>query len=190
MPGINALSFTIRYLPGGRDRFLEFVKLAMLNGDPQAEAWWKVFADLTVYQRERCNFDDVCIAAGVKPSLLMASVVGHAMEAATDAGNLVAAMFHPEVIAAMGKSAVRTSGANAEIAAQDRQAFLQGRGFLPVPKGASTHVHVNANATAASASSSEPSVPKFADDMDAILRGKRVGGLLPDVAIDADPIEP
>lgn len=131
VPEINALSFTIRYLPGGRTKFLEFVKLAAQNGDPVAMAWWMVYADLTPTLRKRANFDDVCGAAGVKPSALMAAVVGHGMEAMTDMGNLVAAAFHPEVIAAMGKSALRV---DSDQGAEDRRLFLQGRGFLPTPK--------------------------------------------------------
>lgn len=169
-PDINALTFAIRYLPGGRKRFLEFVKLAALNGDPTAEVWWKVFADLTPKQRRACNFDDVASAAGVKPSALLAAIVGHGMEAATDVGNLIAAALHPSVVAAAGKSALRIEGEHASIAAEDRKQLLQARGMLPVPKGTSIHLHANAsaNAQAASASAAEPSVPKFSDDMDAI----------------------
>ena len=170
MPKINALSFTMRYLPGGHDRFLEFVKLAMLNGDPSADAWWKIYADLPTGIRRKANFDDICVAAGIKPSALMAAVVGHGMEAATDMGNLVAAALHPEVIQAAGKSAMRISGPHADIAAEDRKQLLQARGFLPVPKGASIHVHANAssNAQAASAIASDPSVPKFSSDIAAL----------------------
>lgn len=179
MPGINALAFTIRYLPGGRDQFLELVKLAALNGDAHATAWWMVYADLPPSLRVRANFDDVCQAAGVKPSELMAGVVGHAMEAGTDAANLVAAVCHPEVLAAAAKSAVRIGGQHAAIAAEDRKQLLQARGFLPVPKGASIHVHANANATAAAASAAEPSVPTFAHDMAALREG--------DVIVEAVP---
>jgi hypothetical protein len=171
MPGIHALSMTVRYMPGGREQFLEFVKLAALNRDEHAMAFWAVYADLLPTQRTVCNFDDVCFAAGVKPADLMRGVVGHGMEASVDMGNLVAAALQPDVIAAMGKSALRIDGDHAEIAARDRTQFLQGRGFLPLPKGASTHVHVNANATAAAASAAEPSVPRFADDL-ASLKGE------------------
>ena len=169
-PDINALSFAIRYLPGGRQRFLEFVKLAALNGDPAAELWWRIFADLPQRERVRVNYDDVCKAAGIKPSALIAGIVGHGMEAATDMGNLVAAALHPEVIAAAGKSALRISGPHADIAAEDRKQLLQARGFLPVPKGASIHLHANAsaNAQAAAAASTDPSVPKFSQDIAAL----------------------
>lgn len=171
MPGVNALSFTVRYLPGGRKRFLEFVKLAASNGDPAATAWWMVYADLTPTHRSRCSFDDVCAASGVKPSALLAGVVGHGMEAMTDMGNLVAAAFHPEVIAAMGKSALNLES---ETGADDRRLFLQGRGFLPTPKGASIHLHANAsaNAQAAAVNAADPSVPKFSRDI-ASLSGAR-----------------
>ena len=193
MPGINALSFTVRYLPGGRKTFLEFVKLAAQNGDQVAYAWWCVFADLPPGQRLQVNFDDVCAAAGVKPSALIAGVVGHGMEAMTDMGNLVAAVFHPKVMEAMGKSAVNLES---EIGAKDRQAFLQARGFLPTPKGASIHVHANAsaNSQAASASSAEPSVPKFASDLASLgdvrqqVQRQLIAESTEDEAIDAEAV--
>ena len=189
MPGINALSFTVRYLPGGRTRFLEFVKLAAQNGDAVATAWWMVFADLTPTDRNRCSFDDVCAAAGVKPSALLAGVVGHGMEAMTDMGNLVAAALHPEVIAAMGKSALKMES---EIGAGDRLAFLQARGFVPVAKGAAIHVHANAsaNSQAASASSAEPSVPKFAADIASLSESRaQVQRQIADAAPGLDVID-
>lgn len=164
MPGINALAFTIRYLPGGRNRFLEFVKLAAQNGDPIADAFLKVFCELVPTEQKSVAFDDICAGAGIKPSALLASVVGHGVEAMKDMGNLVAAAFHPEVISAMGRSALRL---DSETGSKDRQQFLQGQGFLPTPKGASIHLHANAsaNSQAAAASSAEPSVPKFAADI-------------------------
>lgn len=171
MPTVNALSFTTRYLPGGRTTFLEFVKLAAINGDESALAWWTVYADLPPAARKKANFDDVCTASGIKPSALMAAVVGHGMEAMTDMGNLVASVFHPKVMQAMGESAIRK---DSEIGAEDRKNFLQGRGFLPTPKGASIHLHANAsaNAQAASAASADPSVPKFAADLAALAAPK------------------
>jgi hypothetical protein len=170
MPSVNALSFTVRYLPGGRNRFLEFVKLAAMNGDANAGAWWAVFADLPKTQRNKVNFDDVCGASGVKPSALLSAVVGHGMEASVDMANLVAAALHPEVVAAAGKSALRISGPHAATAAEDRKNLLQARGFLPVPKGASIHVHASAssNAQAAAAAHADPSVPSFSADIAAL----------------------
>ncbi len=171
-PGINALSFAVRYIPGGRKRVLEFVKLAAMNGDANAKKWWLVYADLPKTQAAKCNFDDVCFAAGVKPSALLAAMVGHGMEAAIDVGNLVAAAFHPGVVAAAGKSALRIDGEFASVAAEDRKNLLQAKGFLPVPKGASIHVHANANANAAAAAAAhaDPSVPSFSADMQSLLK--------------------
>ncbi len=164
-PDVNALSFMIRLLPGGRERFLEFVKLAALNGDVVADAFWTVYADLAPSNRNRVSFDDICAAAGIKPSALLAGVVGHGVESQTDMATLIAASLHPEMIAKAGESGLRISGRHAEIAAEDRKQFLQAKGFFPVAKGASIHLHANASATAAAASKSEPSVPAFADDL-------------------------
>src|SRR5258708_94822 len=87
-----------------RNEFIEYVKYAAMNEDPTCLAWYKVFADLTPYQRKRVNLDDVCFAASVRPSQLLAAVVGHGVEAQQDMGNLVGASFHPKLVAAAGKS--------------------------------------------------------------------------------------
>lgn len=171
MPEINPLEFTIRYLPGGKTMFLQYVKLAFQNGDPVATAWWRVFCELHPSEQKHVNYGDICAGAGVKVSALLAAVVGHAVEASKDAGNLIAAAFHPAVIAAMGKSGLRL---DSETGAEDRKLFLQGQQFLPVPKGASIHLHANAsaNSQAAAASSAEPSVPKFAADIASLAQSQ------------------
>lgn len=169
-PTVETLAFAIRYLPGGRKRFLELVKMAAMNGDAASSAWWTVYADLTPTQRSRAGLDDILTAAGVKPSTLLAGIVGHGLEAAVDMGNLIAAVFHPQVVAAAGRSALRIDGEHADIAAEDRRQLLQARGMLPVPKGTSIHLHANAsaNSQASAAASADPSVPNFSQDMEAL----------------------
>ncbi len=193
--GVDVLAIAIRYLPGGKQRFIEFVRLAAMNGDPSAAAFWNVYADLPDRQRKKVNLGSLCEACGVKPSQILSSAVGHGVEAATDVGNLVAAALHPEVIAAAGKSALRIDGDFAAIAAEDRKQLLQARGFLPVPKGASIHLHANAsaNAQAAAAVAQDPSVPKFAQDMETLRIPKttvqrQLAEASPDSVIDVVPV--
>lgn len=170
LPGIQSLSIATRYIEGGRKRFLEFMQLAVLNEMPHAIKWWAVFADLLPGERTRVSYDDVCAAAGVQPSALMSEVVSCAMEYTVDVGNLVAASLHPHVVKAAGTSAKRIDGEHAQVALEDRRMLFQHQNFIPIPKGASVHVHANAtaNAQAAAAATAEPSVPSFADDMQAL----------------------
>lgn len=170
IPGVQSLAIATRYIDGGRQRFIEFLQMGMLNQLPNCVKWWAVYADLLSSERSRVSYDDVCAAAGVRPSELMAEIVSTAMEYGTDVGNLVAAALHPAIVHQAGKSAKRIGGEFAEIAMKDRHALLQARGFLPVPKGASIHVHANAsaNAQAAAAAQADPSVPSFSDSMTAL----------------------
>lgn len=168
LPGVQSLSIATRYIEGGRERFVEFVQMAVLNRMEVAQQWWAVYADLLPNERRKVSFDDVCAAAGIKPSELMSVVVSTAMEFGQDVGNLVAATMHPKVTAQLAKSAERISGEYADVAHRDRMAFLQSQRFLPTPKGTTVHVNASANAQAAAAAQSEPSVPGFADDMAAL----------------------
>lgn len=172
---MHALSLAIRYIDGGRQRFIEFVQMAMQNGNPHAESFLVVFADLTPGDRMKVSFDDVCAAAGVRPADLMSAVVACAMEYGTDVGNLVAAAMHPTIVHQSAKSAKRIGGQFAEISFKDRLLMLQAQKFAPVPKSASVHVHANANANAqaAAAAAAEPSVPAFASDLAALTDAKR-----------------
>lgn len=161
----------MRYMEGGRDRFVEFVQMAHLNDMPNATNWLSVYAKLLPTERKIVSFDDVCAAAGVQPKNLMAEVVSSAMEIGQDVGNLIAASTHPAVVAQLAKSAQRIDGKHAEVSHKDRIAFLQSSAsrFLPVSKSGST-VNVNTSASAAAAAaaaaSEEPSVPSFAQDME------------------------
>lgn len=186
---MQSLSLATRYIDGGRTRFIEYIQFAVLNKLAQATRWWMVYADLLPSERVSVSYDDVCAAAGVTPQSLMAEIVSIAMEYGTDVGNLVAAAVHPAIVHQAGKSAKRIGGQHAAVALEDRKMMLQHQGFAPVPKGASIHVHASATAQAAAAASADPSVPGFADDMDALARPRQgVQRQLMDANRDCDPI--
>lgn len=168
-PGRAAISRATRYIDGGRERFLEYVQLAVQEGDDTAIGFWDVYSSLKGYEQYDVSFDDVLAASGGSPSALMAAVVSAGMNHEKDLGEVVAASLHPSLVHKTGKSAMRIGGKNADIAQKDRFALLQHAGFMPVPRNATMNVNVNANASAnskaAAAASSEPSVPSFMDDV-------------------------
>lgn len=197
MPGVQSLSFVTRYLEGGRTRFLELVQLAALNNHPIACKWYAVFADLDLNARMHCSYDDVAAAAGVTPAALMGCLVSTGMQQGIDTGNLVASALHPEIVRASAESAKRIVGDYVEIAQEDRRMQFLHHQFIPVPKG--TTINISANAKAAAAASTEPTVPKFADDVRVghaevpeflrIRERKTIEGEVADVLIAPDPEE-
>ena len=170
LPGVQGLSHATRFIDGGREAFIEFVQLAVLNNEPVACRWWAVYAELPPYPRSIISFDDVCAASGVKPADLVPVVVSTAMTLGMDVGNLVAAVMHPKVMAAHAQSAVDVNGDHPEISWRDRLAFLQARGAAPLPRNTTINVHANAsaNAKAAAAASAEPTVPSFSAEMSSL----------------------
>lgn len=184
LPGEHLLSLATRYIDGGRDRFVQFVQYAALDNHPAAVAWFAVYADLTPTERDLVSFDDICVAAGVRPSDLMSLVVKTAMEYGRDVGNLVAAATHPKIVAKAAESAQRIDGDYAELAFRDRQALFQHHNFLPLPRGVQVNVNANASASAqaAAAAKAEPTMPSFTADLakaDAIQR--KLQGVAPPV---------
>jgi len=167
LPGIQSLSIAVRYLEGGRVRFVELVQLAVLQRVEVAMRWWVVYADLLPSERMVCSFDDVCAGSGVRPSELMAAVVSVAMEQSVDVGNLVAAAAHPAVVAATIESATTVGGKRALVQHKDREMLFQHAHFIPIKQGIALNVsnHASANAQAAAAADNDPSVPSFSADM-------------------------
>lgn len=184
LPGVQSLSAMTRFIDGGRDRFIEILQMAVLNNEPAAVKWWSVYRELPAFERSRVSFDDVCAASDVKPKDLVVIVISTAYDYHQDVGNLIAAITSPKIVDALTRSAERIDGDYAEVAMKDRHEFLRARGFLPVPKGTSIHVHASANAQAAAAASTEPTVPKFSDDLSAV--GQRVSLVAPTPAFLAD----
>lgn len=154
----------LRFVPGGRDTFTGLVHRAMLNGDPDAKAWWSIYADLPLQHQARIDFDDVCGVAGVQPDRIMGVVVSTAMRVGNDVGDLVAATMHPSIVHRTTKSAMRIGGEHAAIAQKDREMLFQHHRFIPVPRGVTITAHASAQAAAAAAN--QPSVPTFAESLD------------------------
>lgn len=169
LPGVSSLSIAIRSLPGGRAMFVEFCQFAMLNQLPASQKFWLVLADLTPTQRASVSYDDVCAAAGVRPSQLLMEVMGCAMEFGHDVGNLVAAASHIAIVRQTTKSAMRIGGEYSKIAQRDREMLFEHHAFIPTAQRVASSVVVNANASAnaqaAAAVSSDPSVPSFSGTM-------------------------
>lgn len=168
LPNVSSLSIATRYLPGGRERFVEYVQFAALNDHEIAKQWIFVYDDLLPSERRVVSFDDVCAASGVKPSDLMALVVSTAMEYGIDVGNLVAAAGHPEVVGKAVESALRIAGKGASIGLRDREMLFQHHNFVPTgSKGPIVQVnqHASANAQAAAIADADPSMPSFAGTM-------------------------
>ena len=173
---MSALTDLVRYVHGGRLKFLQMVKQAALNGNEAARQWIDVFARLPISHQRIVVLEDVCETANVSPRDLVAIAVSEAMEFGTSSAEFIAAMTHPKLVARMTKSAMRIGGAYADIALRDRHALMQHHKFIPIPRNASVAVNVSANssanAAAAAANEANPTVPSFSQSM-ASLEGAK-----------------
>lgn len=199
LPTISAVSSianAIRYVPDARNWFIEQVQMAMLNEEEAARRWWLVFGDLSPTQQAAANFDDVCAAAQVRPSELLAMVTFYTLEAQRDMGNVLAGLAHPSIVRQTIKSARRIAGKHAHIALRDREMLHQHRGFVPIPRTAVVNVNASATATAASqaradqaAAASAPGMPSFAEEMRQVGAGRTARAQLAAADRSRDPIE-
>lgn len=179
----HALNLAMRYVEGGRQTFLEMIQRLAYNGDSDAQAIMQIYDDLSTVQRERIDLDTLVFAAGVLPNRIMGKIVDETMQVGRDVAEMVASTTLPALMARTNESAMRIDGDHAEIALKDRHALLGHQKMIPVPKGASVHVH--AHAQAAAAAQAQPSVPTFAESIDAANRATRaVQALDPAEVID------
>lgn len=156
LPGIQAISAAIRFLPGGRDRFIEYVQLGALNADEICLKFWQIWAELTPAERQIASFDDVVAAAGIKPAELLGRVVTHAVNMGLDAGRLIMATAHPQVLDASITAALRQD----PLGQTERFRLLEAQGVLPVPqKGPVVAISANATAQAGAMAAGSPSAP-------------------------------
>lgn len=147
LPGVQALALATRFLPGGRERFIEYVQLGALNGDATCQTFWQIWAELTPAERQIASFDDVCVAGNLKPADLLAAVVKHAVTMGLDVGRLIAASLHPQVIEAHMQQALKI---DSEVAQVERLEHLRAVGVLPiVQKGPVVSISATAAAGAA-----------------------------------------
>lgn len=170
----HVMAKTIRFVPGGRKTVIGLIYRAVLNHDPDAKAWWNIYAELLPADQDRVDLDVICEHSGVAPDRLMAVVVSTAMRFGADAADLVAATTQPLLIHQTAKSAMRIGGQYATIAQKDREMLLQHHKFIPA-KGPSIQVTTNAHAQAAAtaAAQSQPSVPTFSDTINGAMSAHR-----------------
>jgi hypothetical protein len=164
LPGEGSLALATRYVPGGRDGVLQYVRTASADGDPDATTWLHVWDDLKPWEQNQATFDDICAGAGVSPVKFLKIVVGIAFTLHCDLANMVAAIAHPKIV----ETAIESAQMPGELGFEDRRLLLQHHGFAPVPKAAVINITASASAQAAAAAATDTSVPSFAADVEEI----------------------
>jgi hypothetical protein len=160
LPGENNLQLVMRYVPGGRDGVVQYLRHAAADGDKDAQTWLHVWDTMKPWERLHASLDDVCAASGLSPVKFLKLVVGVAFEMHCDLANLVAAVAHPEVV----EASIETAKMLGPVGFEDRKLLMQHHRFIPIPRGTSINIGVSASAQAAASASTDSSVPSFAAD--------------------------
>lgn len=184
LPGVQTLALAVRFLPGGRDRFVEYIQLGALNADDTCLRFWQIWAELTPAERQTASFDDVVAAGGIKPADLLAAMVKHAVNFGTDVGRLVYAAAHPQVIDASIQSALKLESTIGQV---DRLRLLEAQGFLPVvQKGPVVSISASAQAAAGAMAATAGQPAAVLSPFQAALQAANVAR---DAAVDAVIVE-
>jgi hypothetical protein len=157
-----------KQLAGGKQRFMEFARLA-LQIEPDLAPVVESYESLNDVGRAAASIDAICAEHQIDP-LHFIGVVG---EAALKFGNnsaiVIAALSLPDVVTKSVKEALKPGGD------KDRKMLFQHAQFIPTPHGTQINVQANAAARADSSSGEGKGLPSFERNMreaDEVIRDR------------------
>ena len=131
---LTPLAIVFRYIRPSWRNYVDYVRMAVREGDSRALPFMDAWEKLTKSEQRRIMPEDVCDLCGVTPSRLGGIVSEQVLSSGMDASKILAGIEHPRVMAAVAKEAQRKDGYS------DRALFLRATGSLP-KEGASVVVH-------------------------------------------------
>jgi hypothetical protein len=148
----------------GRDSFLDYVYVAVLNEDESARTWWETYQALSQYDRDTYSLEALCLLAEVPPDRVFGAAMAAGLQLGARMSDLVYGMHQAGMVRRLVDSASFVSHDPATNS-RDRQLFLQHGGFLPTSSGGPT-ITVQATASAKAASvTTTPGLPSFLEDV-------------------------
>ena len=167
LPFKPTLDYLASRFPGGRDGFVEMMRLAH-DLEPGLAPIVQAWDDLPRYKRRHISLD---VIAEANAKLDVAKITGLVTEASVRYGinlsNMLAGLAHPQIVAASIKRALQPDGT------QDRRMQFLHSGFLP-HEGSVFNVSATAGAAAQSVSSAAvnagPGLPPF--EVETVERAK------------------
>lgn len=152
------IALLTKQLAGGKERFMEFAKLAVLI-EPDLAPVVESYNDLNRGRRAAVSIDEICARHSIDPI----HFIGVVAEAATKYGNnsavVIAALSLPDVVTKSVKEALKPGGD------KDRKMLFQHANFIPTPHGTQINVQANAAARADSSSGEGKGLPSFERNM-------------------------
>jgi hypothetical protein len=154
LPFKETLDHLASSLPGGRDAFVEMMRLAC-DIEPGLTPIVQAWDDAPRYKRRQMSLDTIALA---NATLDVAKIAGIVVEAsvryAMNLSNLLAGLAHPSIVQASIKRALEPEGV------QDRRIQFLRSGFLP-HEGSVFNVSATAGAAAQSLTEASPGLPPF-----------------------------
>lgn len=176
LPFGPSLTYSASKLPGGKEAFIEYVRvLVRMEAHPLRAKFEKfLFAwdQATISEKRYLSLEDLCIAGDIPIAEVFGEVGKVAFQIGVDVSAYIAAVELPNVVAASVRNAKKSSFF-------DRQMLMQGAGVAPTPKGSTINVNQNNNNNA-QAANVERGLPSFEDDSKSISKAVRPEILAPD----------
>jgi hypothetical protein len=170
IPPVTA-AYICRFLPGGKEGFVEIVRRIPPETDPRIERFLSAWDSTQPHdRREFLTLECICEAAEIRFADLLSMVVKEAYQQNIDLARLLASVATPKVIERLAERAASKSKGSHE----DRKTFLLGQGFLPSPRGTNIQIANIASSQAAAEQDAKFNIPDFAEDAQQAVEAVRV----------------
>ena len=129
------MAVAFRHIKPSWRHYIDYVEQAAREKDKEMALVYQAFCGLSARERESIMPEQLCELAGVKPSVLFASVCGMLWQNGHQEANLITAIAYPKVMERTAKNAITKAGEN------DRRMFHTATGFLKTPNGPSITIN-------------------------------------------------
>lgn len=157
--GCRQISELTKCIKGGKERFMEFARLAV-NIEPALACVVDAYHNFTMPLQKYVSLDDLCAFHKVDPIHFLSVVAEAAAKYGNNSSILIAALHLPEVVKKSVDMAMTDEGIS------DRKMLFQHSNFIPSPGG----VVVNNNNTANAAASAQGDARKTLQSFETTMR--------------------
>ena len=123
-PAFGTLDFVSRLLPGGKQWFIDYARLAR-DTDPRVDKVVTTWDQLSRYKQNLVSLEELCAAVGLVPGEFFAIAARACFECNGGVTMLLAAMAYPQIMEAAVTRACTPQGI------RERRIFFEWTGFLP-----------------------------------------------------------
>lgn len=178
LPFEATLAYVFR-TSGGKTAAINAARL-LEETDPRFKRFTYAWDSASESDRKSLRLEDLCGGADLSPDEFLAKIIPALWQRNTDISRVIAAIAHPQVVAA----SIEVATSSGTFGATDRKMLLEASGFLPTKQGSTINIDASHKSVTMDGKTKEiegPGMPAFAEDITeyaGVIRGDTTPKLL------------